>query len=200
MIALTFDDGPMQPFTSDLLDGLAERGVRATFFLIGEQVIGNEDLVRRMEKQGHQVGIHTFDHVSLTGLNQADFDAQVEKTRIVLENTLGHDGFSLRPPYGLLDDAVLEMAQCPIILWSVDPKDWDDKDTQRIGEHIVANAEDGALILLHDIYRSSVDAALQAVDELLEQGYRFGTVEELFADRGIQLQAGHVYRAAPAKK
>lgn len=196
LIALTFDDGPMPPVTPALLDGLAERGVKATFFLIGSQIVGNEELVRRIEEEGHQVGIHTYDHVSLTGLNRTDFDAQVEKTENVLEHILGHDDFLLRPPYGLLDEGVLAMAEHPIILWSVDPEDWKDKDTARVTRHIIANAQDGAIVLLHDIYEQSADAALQVVDSLLEKGYLFVTVEQLFEMRGIELQAGEVYRKA----
>lgn len=196
LIALTFDDGPMRKTTAALLDGLAQRGVQATFFLIGEQVIGNEDIVRRMEREGHQIGIHTYDHVTLTGLNRADFDAQVDKTRQILKNVLGYEDFALRPPYGLYDEGVQAMAESPIILWSIDPEDWGDKNARRETEHIVEKAQDGAVILLHDIYSQSVEAALAAVDELHRQGYLFVTVEELFAQRGIELENGKVYRSA----
>lgn len=197
LIALTFDDGPRRDTTAQLLDGLAQRGVQATFFLIGEQLAGNEELVRRMEREGHQVGIHTYDHVRLLGLNQADFDAQVDKTRRQLESILGHDALVLRPPYGLYDAGVLEKADCPIILWSIDPEDWGDKNTPRIVRHILDNACDGAIILLHDIYPTSVEAALQVVDELHRRGFLFVTVEQLFAAQGIELEDGQVYRCAP---
>lgn len=197
LIALTFDDGPRRDTTTGLLDGLAQRGVSATFFLIGEQLAGNEELVRRMEREEHQIGIHTYDHVRLLGLSQADFDAQVDRTRQHLREILGRDDFMLRPPYGLYDTGVLEKADCPIILWSIDPEDWGDKDAQRIVRHIVDNAADGAIVLLHDIYPTSVEAALQVVDELHAQGYYFVTVEQLFAAKGIQLKSGEVYRGAP---
>ncbi len=193
LIALTFDDGPIRSTTAELLDGLARRGVPATFFLVGEQIVGNEDLVRRMDAEGHQIGIHTYDHVTLTGLNTADFDAQVDKTRQMLINILGHNDFVLRPPYGLYDQGVQNKAGCPIILWSIDPKDWGDKNTDRVASHIVEEAQDGAIVLMHDIYPTSVQAALRVVDMLHEQGYLFVTVEQLFAARGIELQAGQVY-------
>ena len=193
LIALTFDDGPIRSTTAELLDGLARRGVPATFFLVGEQIVGQEDLVRRMEAEGHQIGIHTYDHVTLTGLNRADFDAQVDKTRQMLINILGHNDFVLRPPYGLYDQGVQNKAGCPIILWSIDPKDWGDKNADRVASHIVEEAQDGAIVLMHDIYPTSVQAALRVVDMLHEQGYLFVTVEQLFAARGIELQAGQVY-------
>lgn len=193
LIALTFDDGPRRSTTTELLDGLAQRGVRATFFLIGEQVPGNEDLLRRMDEEGHQIGIHTYDHVMLTGLNAADFSAQVDRTRTVLKNALGHNDFLLRPPYGMVDDGVKRRAGCPIILWSVDPEDWDDKNTDRIVEHVVSRAKDGDIILLHDIYPTSVEAALRIVDALHQKGFYFLTVDELAAQRRLSLKAGTTY-------
>ena len=193
LIALTFDDGPRRSTTTRLLDGLAERGVKATFFLIGRQIADNEDVVRRMDREGHQIGIHTFDHVQLTELNQADFDAQVETTRTLLKELLGHNDFLLRPPFGKWDEGVRTRAGCPIILWSIDPEDWDDKNTARVVEEVVSQARDGSIILLHDIYAQSVDAALQIVDRLHAEGYYFCTIDQLFAARGISLKAGQVY-------
>lgn len=196
LIALTFDDGPRRETTEKLLDGLAQRGVPVTFFLIGEQIVGQEDLVSRMEAEGHQIGIHTYDHVTLTGLNRADFDAQVDKTRQVLKKILGHNDFLLRPPYGLYDQGVQNKAECPIILWSVDPEDWGDKNADREVTHILGHASDGDIILMHDIYPTSVEAALRVVDQLHEQDYLFVTVDQLFAARGIQLRPGEVYNDA----
>ena len=196
LIALTFDDGPRRDTTAKLLDGLAQRGVPATFFLIGEQIVGQEDLVLRMDAEGHQIGIHTYDHVTLTGLNKADFDAQVDKTRRMLKNILGHNDFLLRPPYGLYDEGVQRKAEAPIILWSIDPEDWGDKNADREVAHIVSRASDGDIILMHDIYPASVEAALRVVDQLHERGYLFVTVGQLFAERRIELRAGEVYNDA----
>lgn len=196
LIALTFDDGPRRDTTTQLLDGLAQRGVKATFFLIGQQIPGSEDIVRRMEADGHQIGIHSYSHVMLTDLNDADFQGEVERTRVVLEYILGRRDFLLRPPYGLVDEGIRQRAKAPIILWSVDPEDWGDKDTRREVEHILANAADGSIVLLHDIYPQSVEAALQVVDALHDQGFYFLTVSDLFAAKGIPLEPGQVYRSA----
>ena len=193
LIALTFDDGPRRSTTTRLLDGLAERGVKATFFLIGCQIADNEDVVRRMDREGHQIGIHTFDHVQLTQLNQADFSAQVDTTRTLLKDLLDHNDFLLRPPYGKWDEGVRNHAGCPIILWSIDPEDWDDRDTARVTEAVVSQARDGGIILLHDIYPESVDAALAIVDQLHAQGYYFCTIDQLFAARVLTLSPGEVY-------
>lgn len=197
LVALTFDDGPKTRTTPRLLDGLDQRGVKATFFLIGKQVEEAPELVTRMAQSGHQLGIHTYDHVALGGLNRADFDAQVGRTRQVLANLLGYDDFLLRPPYGTVDDSVKRYAGSPIILWSVDPEDWHERSVQREVAHIVSAVKDGDIILMHDIFPESVDAALQVIDQLHQAGYAFVTVEELFAARGVELQPGNIYRNCP---
>jgi len=195
MVALTFDDGPRRSTTTQLLDGLAQRGAHATFFLVGEMIPGNEDLVERMEEEGHQIGTHSYDHVKLTKLNGADFARQVDRTQCLLTQILGREGFVLRPPYGDIDNAVEKRSDSALILWSIDPEDWKDKDTGRIVEHIVSRAQDGDVILLHDIYATSVEAALQVVDRLHEKGFLFVTVDELAGQRCVALEKGKVYRS-----
>jgi len=192
-VAITFDDGPRRSTTTALLDGLAERGVHATFFLIGNRLEGSEELVCRMEAEGHQVGIHSTNHKALKGLNRQDFNEEVEGTRRRLEAILGHSDFLLRPPYGMVDQGVKTMAGSPIILWSIDPEDWDDKNVQREVAEVTSAVQDGDIILFHDIYPESVTAALAVIDKLMAEGYYFVTVEELFSMRGMELKAGEVY-------
>ena len=194
MVALTFDDGPRTDATARLLDGLALRESPATFFVVGNRIAGNEDLIHRMRDEGHQIGIHTFDHVEVTKLSRPDFDLQVGKTQALLASLTGEGEFWLRPPYGKVDDSVRQWTDSPLILWSVDPEDWKDHDVNRIVGHILSHVQDGDIILMHDIFNSSVDAALQAVDALQAQGYCFVTVEQLLEARGIRPQAGELYR------
>ena len=195
LIALTFDDGPRRSTTEALLDGLAERGVKATFFLVGEMIPGCEDLIERMGREGHQIGTHSYDHVRLIGLNAADFARQVDRTEALLTEIVGHGGFVLRPPYGMIDKGVEKRSNSALILWSIDPEDWNDKHADRIVEHIVSQAKDGDVILLHDIYPTSVDAALRVVDALHQKGFLFVTVEELALQRHVELKAGETYRS-----
>jgi len=196
-VALTFDDGPRDATTSVLLDGLAQRGVHATFFVIGENVEGNELLLQRMEGEGHQIGLHTYHHKVLAELNASDFYAEVDSLRATLTALLGRESFMLRPPYGMMNAATQARAAAPIVLWSVDPEDWSDRDTDRQVEVILDQVRDGDIILLHDIYPASVDTALRVVDTLMAQGYHFVTVEELFAIRGKTPENGKVYRKLP---
>jgi len=194
LMALTFDDGPHPEHTGPLLDGLKARGVRATFFLVGTQIQYAPELVSRMAREGHQIGVHTYSHVTVAGLEQEEFRMQVEGTRRLIYGLLGERELWLRPPYGVLDENTRLWADSPVVLWSVDPEDWKDDRVTRIREHLVSHARDGDIILMHDIYPSSVEAALAAVDELQKQGVRFVTVAELLEARGTVPQAGQVYK------
>ena len=197
LVALTFDDGPRSSTTGPLLDGLELREVPATFFLVGNRIPGNEDLVRRMAAEGHQIGIHTYDHVELKGLSRRDFDLQVGKTRALITRLAGDGSYWLRPPYGFLDRNAGSWCGGPVILWSVDPEDWKDDDVDRIVAGVVEHVSDGAIILLHDLFPSSGQAALSIVDTLLERGFCFVTVEQLMEARGVTPEAGARYRKIP---
>ena len=197
LVALTFDDGPRSSTTGPLLDGLELREVPATFFLVGNRIPGNEDLVRRMAAEGHQIGIHTYDHVELKGLSRRDFDLQVGKTRALITSLVGDGNYWLRPPYGLLDKNAESWCGGPVILWSVDPEDWKDDDVDRIVAAVVEHVSDGDIILLHDLFPSSGQAALSIVDTLLERGFCFVTVEQLMEARGVTPEAGARYRKIP---
>ena len=197
LIALTFDDGPHAVCTPRLLEGLARRGVHATFFLIGRQAADQPELVQQMDLAGHQIGLHTYDHVLLTSLTPAEVTGQMERSRQALSALLGHEDFFVRPPYGITNAAVRARISAPLILWSIDPKDWEVQDASRIVRCVTSQAKDGDIILLHDIFPTSVDAALEIVDVLQGEGFRFVTVEQLFALRGIQPENGVAYSAAP---
>ena len=194
LVALTFDDGPRSSTTGPLLDGLALREVPATFFLVGNRIPGNEDLVRRMAAEGHQIGINTYDHVELKGLSRQDFDLQVGKTRALITQLVGEGNYWLRPPYGLMDRQAGQWCGGPVILWSVDPEDWKDDDIDRIVAAVVEHVSDGDIILLHDLFPSSAQAALRVVDTLLARGCCFVTVEQLMAERGVTPEVGARYR------
>lgn len=194
-IALTFDDGPRRNTTTRLLDGLRQRGASATFFLVGEQIEGNEDLVLRMRREGHQVGSHTYSHIHLDG---SDVPSQLENIQAAQDRIceiLGCESCWLRPPYGLVAPAVQREITVPMVHWSVDPRDWESRDTDAVIRSVLNTAQPGDLILLHDIYPTSVDAALRIVDALTAEGYWFVTVEELLSLNGIDPKPGVLYRS-----
>lgn len=191
-VALTFDDGPRRGTTERLLDGLKERGAKATFFLIGRQVEDNAGLVTRMAEEGHQIGNHTWSHQRLDGVLPDAAAQEVTRTEAALEALLGGGEYWLRPPYG----QVAEGANfgVPMVKWSVDPRDWESRNTEKVTRAILDSVEPGSIILLHDIYPTSVEAALRVVDKLQEEGYWFVTVEELLWLNGVTPEAGRMYR------
>lgn len=195
-VALTFDDGPRQDTTSVLLEGLEERGVQVTFFLIGEQIPGNEWLVEWMAEDGHQIGSHTFTHIKLQESSNDAIVQEINKTETLLRSVLGEGDFWLRPPYGLIDESQMALIQTPMVYWSVDPEDWKVLNTEKVVEHVCSHVQNGDIVLLHDFYPTSVAAALEIVDRLRAEGYEFVTVRDLFALHGTEAQAGRLYRNA----
>ena len=138
-IALTFDDGPSPQTTATLLDGLKERGAHATFFLIGEQIAGNEDLVRRMKDEGHQVGGHSYTHIRLDSADAAAL-AEIQKTDETLRTILGDGDYWLRPPWGFASDALKSAVSVPLIYWTIDTMDWSVRNRDLVAHHIIENA------------------------------------------------------------
>ncbi len=189
--AITFDDGPNANYTEQLLDGLRERDVRATFFLVGECIEGNEELVRRMAEDGHLIGAHCMQHTQLTKVETGNAVGQLGETKQMIEEIL--TGMSerrtveyVRPPYGAwneaLDEAVRTELSLETVFWDVDSLDWKIQNTDEIVRNVVRNTENGDIILMHDEFETSVEAALQIIDNLMAKGYTFVTVNELMVD------------------
>ena len=195
-IALTFDDGPRPGTTERLLDGLRERGASATFFLVGSQIRGSEELVKRMRDEGHQVGNHTWSHVKLQNLDSAALTREISRTDAELCRVLGQGTYWVRPPYGLLRAGQQSLFTVPLVHWSVDPEDWKLRNAAADVRAVLGKVKPGAIILMHDSVPASVDAALQLVDTLQPQGYVFVTVEELLALSGVRPQPGVLYHSA----
>ncbi len=181
-IAITFDDGPHPYYTEQLLDGLKERGVKATFFVMGKQAEAYPELVLRMYEEGHLVGNHTYSHIQLGNNNREIFKAELVRTNEVLLDITGEEPQYVRPPYGSWDKSFeTELTMIPV-LWTIDPMDWCSSDVKGIVSRVTKKAEENAVILMHDEYESSVTAALAIVDILQKQGYEFVTVDEIMFD------------------
>jgi len=176
-VALTFDDGPHCIYTEKLLDGLKERGVKATFFLVGLNIEKNEELVKRMQEEGHIIGNHTYSHVDICKLSKEQRNEEILRTNNMIENITGEKVTYIRPPFGsCVEESVEDML---VVLWNVDPRDWCIMDANKVAANVINGVEDGDIILFHDIFETSVEAALKVIDELKAQGYEFVTVEEL---------------------
>lgn len=178
-IALTFDDGPHPRFTARLLDGLAKRNVKATFFLLGKNIEGQEAIVKRIYQEGHLIGNHCYSHVRLTSLSDAKAREEITKTNELIYDISGVYPNYIRPPFGAWKTGLEYENTMVQVLWTVDSCDWEVRDADRIFNTVIENTGEGDIILMHDWYESSVDAALRIVDHLSEQGYEFVTIEQM---------------------
>lgn len=181
-IAITFDDGPHPYYTEQLLDGLKERGVVATFFVTGEHAKLHPDIIKRMQEEGHLIGNHTYSHIQLTSKNREKFKQELIDTNAVIQEITGEEVQYVRPPYGSWDKSFEEELNMFPVLWTVDPLDWCSKNADCVEKRILDKAGENDIILMHDYYDSTVTAALAVVDELQEEGYEFVTVEEILFD------------------
>ena len=181
-IALTFDDGPHPYYTEELLDGLKERGVVATFFVTGEHAVLHPDIIKRIHKEGHLIGNHTYSHMQLTRESREEFKEELVATGEVIEEIIEEEVIYVRPPYGTWDKTLeAELNMIPV-LWTIDTLDWCSTDVSGITQSALKEAGENDIILMHDYYDTTVTAALQIVDELTERGYTFVTVEEILFD------------------
>ena len=178
-IAITFDDGPHPVYTLKLLDGLAQRNVKATFFIIGESAERYPEVIKRIYDEGHLIGNHTYSHVQLTCISSTRAIEEIRKTNDIVASITGETVRYIRPPFGLYNKTLAASSNLIPILWTVDPRDWSVLNTNSVVSHVVKKVKENDVILLHDIFDTSVDAALQIIDILLEQGYTFVTVDEL---------------------
>ena len=177
--ALTFDDGPNARYTPILLDGLKKRNIRASFFLIGENIEGNEDILLQMRRDGHLIGNHTWDHVQLDKIPAEKARLEIEKTNNRIYEASGIYPSYVRPPFGAwIKNLELSVTMFPVF-WDVDTLDWKSQNVDSILSVAEKQIHDGSIILMHDGYQTSVDAALKIADLFAEKGYVFVTADQL---------------------
>ena len=178
-VALTFDDGPSPKYTPLLLDGLKERNVRATFFLLGKNVKENQELVQRMQAEGHLLGNHTYNHVQLNKIPETTARQEILKTNNEIYEATGKYPEYMRPPYGAWKKNMELCVEMLPVFWDIDTLDWKSQNVDAILKAAGEEPEDGSIILMHDEYQTSVEAALLIIVRLKEKGYEFVTVDEL---------------------
>ena len=193
LVALTFDDGPSPETTPRLLDILQEKDVPATFFMLGVMARNNPDIVKRASKEGHEIASHTMYHQNLIKISASAVQSDIEESRAVFNNILGKTPSFTRPPYGNINDSVRKFVKTPMILWSVDTLDWKSRDPNSIIAVTLDEVHDGAIILMHDIYSTSVDAVPGLIDTLRFNGYEFVSLPELVKIRQVNPLPGYAY-------
>lgn len=179
--ALTFDDGPVAG-TDDLLDVLAEKGVPATFFVVGTNARANPGTIARMVREGHVVGNHTLDHPQLTRLAEADIRNEIVMTNDIVREAAGVTPSLLRPPFGATNDSVSAVAaelDMALVNWNVDPQDWKDRDSGIVAQRVLSSTRNGSIVLSHDIHATTREAYAGIIDELRAEGFTLVTVPDL---------------------
>ena len=193
-VALTFDDGPSK-YTRELLDFLRENNIPVTFFLVGNRIKEFSGTVQQAVKDGHEMGYHSYAHKTQTGLSDAQILSDFEKSNELLRELTGAEFTLWRTPGGNYNQRVLDCIDLPHIMWSVDTRDWDHRNSYKVYASVV-NASDGAIVLMHDLYGSTVDGAILAMEEMLEGDYEFLTVTELLSRNGSAPQPNTSYARA----
>ena len=184
-IAITFDDGPSPKLTPRLLDMLKKRGIKVTFFTIGENVARYPQVVARAAAEGHEIANHTWHHPALTKLSDERVQEELNKTSDAIFQATGKKPVLVRPPYGAINARLTRMIEqqdgMKVVLWSVDPNDWKRPGSSVVTQRLLAGAKPGAITLSHDIHSGTIDAMPETLDALKAKGYKFVTVSELIA-------------------
>lgn len=195
MVALTFDDGP-SAHTDRLLDIFAKHSGRGTFFVVGNIIDNRKETVKRIVSDGHEIAGHSWNHRQLTNLSDQDIKDQIMSTKAKIYELTGYDAKLIRPPYGAYNDRVRSVAKnlsVSLINWSVDTLDWKNRDAETVYKCIMEEADDGAIVLCHDLHKTTVDAMEKVIPALIDKGYQLVTVSELIQAKGEEIIAGKVY-------
>jgi peptidoglycan/xylan/chitin deacetylase (PgdA/CDA1 family) len=184
-IALTFDDGPSPQLTPKLLDLLAARHIKATFFVIGENVAAHPEIVARAVREGHEIGNHSWDHPILGRMSDAGVRRELQKTDDAIREATGVRPTLLRPPYGSITARqkrwITQEFGYKIVLWDVDPLDWKNPGPMVVCNRILKMTRPGSIVLSHDIHRGTIEAMPATLDQLEAKGFKFVTVSQLIS-------------------
>ncbi|GGE29528.1 polysaccharide deacetylase family protein [Streptococcus himalayensis] len=181
LVALTFDDGPSPETTPQALEILAKYHAKATFYMLGKKVAGNEKLIKQVKAAGHEIGNHSWNHPQLTAIPLNQAVQEISDTQAALQAVIGEAPRTMRPPYGSINQAVQNAVNVSFMLWDVDTLDWKTHNTAAIMRE-VRKTQPGSVILMHDIHQTTIDALPSVLEYLKENGYTFVTVSELFQE------------------
>lgn len=195
-VAMTFDDGPSAQ-TGRLLDFLKQNDIRVTFFVVGNRMSSYSDTLKREAAEGHEMGYHSYAHQQQTGLSSAQIKSDFDKANQYLKSLTGREFTVWRTPGGGYNDRVLQALPLPHIMWSVDTLDWKNRNATSVRNAILNNAKDGSIVLMHDLYGTTVDGAISAMQQMQAGDYAFVTVTELLSRNGTPPKASTTYFRGP---
>lgn len=185
LVAITFDDGPSN-VTTKILDELDKRDAKVTFFMVGNRVDKYADVVKRVSESGHTIGNHSYTHKSFNKQTPEQYLNEINTTNFTISNITGEEVIFVRPPYGAYKQSTLENVNMNFVLWSIDTLDWKTRDADMVYNEIITKVDDGSIILMHDLYDTTYEAAIRAIDYLLENGYAVVSLDEMYRIRGLE--------------
>lgn len=194
-IALTFDDGPNQDKTLTLIKLLNENKMHATFFMVGNRMVNAPDVLKEVLKNGNEIGSHSYHHKNLTRLKKEELLEEENKTNTIYKSITGEDLKLLRPPYGNVNQEMKENLNYVFINWNLDTEDWRYRDEKHVYDSVIEKVEDGDIILMHDLYDSTIEAVRKLLPELYVRGFQVVSVSELANLKDITLENHKVYRS-----
>ncbi|MDR1547056.1 MAG: polysaccharide deacetylase family protein [Hungatella sp.] len=197
MVALTFDDGPFAPVGNQIMDCLAQYGGKATFFVVGSRVSSYGTELQRMVAEGHEIGNHTYEHKNLTKLSGAQIQSQINLCNDAVQAATGVRPALVRTPGGAKNGTVLANVNAPVIMWSIDTRDWKTRNASKTVNAVMSQVRDGDIVLMHELYSQSGAAALEIIPRLTEAGYQLVTVSEMAAFRGGAAPGGVYFHFYP---
>lgn len=193
VVAFTFDDGPNKKITPLILKILKENEAHATFFVLGNKVKNNSDIIKQIVLDGHEIGIHGYNHTSFFKLSSKQIENQIKTTSKYIYEITNINPTLVRPPYRDITIKIAQEIDYPIILWSIDTNDWKNIKKEKIIEHVLSNIKDGSIILFHDEHKKTVEVNEILIPKIKEMGYDIVTVSKLFELNNIALKKGKIY-------
>ena len=191
MVAITFDDGPNRATSVDIAEYFESQNQRLTFFWLGSRIEVSKDVVKEVADLGHEIANHSYDHPNFNSLNDDELQRQTKDVNNMIKAITNQSDVLIRAPFGASNEAVRSKVESPLIMWSVDTLDWSSRNTESTLQEMNASTYDGSIILLHDLYDTSIAAAKQFLDANRDQ-YQFVTVTELHEYSGKVLNAGEI--------
>lgn len=194
-VAITFDDGPSSKYNSLFLDVLAQNKAHATFFMVGSMMQACQKCVLDTYKSGNEIGSHTYNHINIKNSSIDVVEESIKKTDDIYYQITGEHIKYVRPPYGAYDKENLDNVKYPLVLWNLDTEDWRTKDVDKIVNYVIDNVSDGSIILMHELYETSLEALKIILPKLYTMGYQVVSISELAELHDRTLEVGHAYRS-----
>ena len=192
-IAITFDDGP-GAYTERLAGILEDNHAHSTFFMLGKNMNYYQDVIKKLYQDGNEIGYHSYAHKNFLRQNISDIQSEFNESNEILKSIIGEEITLTRPPYGSINSDVKKSLDTVFILWNIDTEDWRHKDALYLTNYVMNNVFEGAIILFHDIHKTSVDTMEKLLPLLYVEGYQLVTVSDLASINGVTLENHQTYR------